>query len=660
MSPERQAPPCARPPAEAADPVVADGLRAHGDRGRSRARDDPRQRLVPPAVPRGGGRDRRRRRGDDPGGRAKRYRHHWRDRGVRHLRPGTGVHDPARLPPTRRLFVRAATDELHRRYPDRRRDVPGHRHRRRAVGRPRDLVPGPGPPRRGLGARPRRGPAPAHRRHRAREPLGLRLRHGDGREPGGVPRAAAAPRLRLVPRLAHRQPRRVDAASVALAFAVLDLGGSTTAARPGPRGPDHADGRAPPLRWRARRPPPPRPRPPGVQPLQRGAARPRPPSSSSPVTPRCGRSLGLQALHGMASGVGLPAMAGMVPTLVPPRRPAARQRAREHVARALRPSPARPWARSSSSPSGPAGRSSRRGAPGSAPRPCCCRSAARGCRTGLRAPPQGSTGPSTVASCATGGALFRATTWLWLVVARLRGAQRYRRRGAGSPSARRWPRTPSGGRRGAGCCRPSRSAPRRDGRPAPRAPPPAPVRRHARRRAARRPDRPCSGSTRTCGRSSPPPSSPASASRCSAWAGTSRCRRTSPTPSCPGPTPTTPSARWRRCPSDSSSTDRWATGSASPRSSCGAGSPTSSSPSRAGLPVGPHPPPGRRRRGPRPLLTVRPAPTGRARRAPTPPGPPRAPAGRAGRCRRGCARAPGPGPPAPPDGRPPTARRGRG
>ncbi len=54
------------------------------------------------------------------GGRATRYRHPWREED----RPGsasTGPLDPADA----LLVVRAATEELHRRYPRRRRDVPG-------------------------------------------------------------------------------------------------------------------------------------------------------------------------------------------------------------------------------------------------------------------------------------------------------------------------------------------------------------------------------------------------------------------------------------------------------------------------------------------------------------------------------------------------------
>lgn len=54
------------------------------------------------------------------GGRAKRYRHHWREED----RAGSASTTPTG-PADALLVVRAATEELRRRYPHRRRDVPG-------------------------------------------------------------------------------------------------------------------------------------------------------------------------------------------------------------------------------------------------------------------------------------------------------------------------------------------------------------------------------------------------------------------------------------------------------------------------------------------------------------------------------------------------------
>ena len=69
---------------------------------------------------------------------------------------------------------------------------------------------GPGPARGGLRPAARRRPPAPHRGHRAGEPLAVRVRHGRPVSAGTSLGPLRQPGVRLVPRLAHRQPARAD------------------------------------------------------------------------------------------------------------------------------------------------------------------------------------------------------------------------------------------------------------------------------------------------------------------------------------------------------------------------------------------------------------------------------------------------------------------
>ena len=383
------------------------------------------------------------------GGRARRYRHHWREED----RPQTG---------------RAA-----RPTPRRPRWSSGPRSRSSSAGIASAAAVCPGWSRmpscgstsqtweraRALleeasAAPARRRSSPAHRRHRAGEPLPLRLRHGRLVSGASLSRPAAAPGVRLVPRLAHRQPARPDRRVGGDGLRRARPRGLGDHARAGARGTHGPDGRRAALRGRARRPVRPIARAAGLEPHQ------------CPGPGRHGRA----AHHRARRAVDDPAPPGGGRRGVGCRVPGdgrAWCRRWSRASSCSRPTPcsARPagsppspgpaWAPCSSSPSGRGGRSSPTPPPGWSPRSSCSRCAAtRRPAPRLRGPQR--RGDLDAHRAARG---LAAVPRHHLALGRRRGvrrAQRHRRRARGSPSARRWPARRSAARRGGGCCRPRR------------------------------------------------------------------------------------------------------------------------------------------------------------------------------------------------------------
>ena len=106
------------------------------------------------------------------GGRARRYRHHWRGGGPAASRAASA--DPEAAGARRAGGRRGAAAPAPHPPPG----EPGPGHGRRALGRGADLGARPGPARGGLRPAPRRRPPATHRGHRAGEPLAVRVRHG--------------------------------------------------------------------------------------------------------------------------------------------------------------------------------------------------------------------------------------------------------------------------------------------------------------------------------------------------------------------------------------------------------------------------------------------------------------------------------------------------